>query len=42
MSRSGAGGKTTLTYQDALAIADLRDVVAVAPSVRGSGQVRPK
>jgi len=38
--RKGAGGRTSLTYEDALAIASLRDVVAVAPNVRGSGQVR--
>ncbi len=38
--RSGAGGKTSLTYEDAVAINDLSDVVAVAPSIRGAGQVR--
>ena len=38
--RKGAGGRTSLTRDDAKAIADLRDVVAVAPSVRSRAQVR--
>ena len=38
--RTGAGGVTTLTREDADAIAELPDVVAVAPSVRASAQVR--
>jgi putative ABC transport system permease protein len=38
--RRGAGGLTSLKHEDALAIAELRDVVAAAPSVRGTGQVR--
>jgi putative ABC transport system permease protein len=38
--RAGAGGKSSLTFEDARAIAGLQGVVAVAPSVRGSGQVR--
>jgi putative ABC transport system permease protein len=38
--RTGAGGITTLTRADADAIAELPDVVAVAPSVRDSAQVR--
>jgi len=38
--RKGAGGRTSLTRDDAKAIADLREVVAVAPSVRTSAQVR--
>jgi len=38
--RKGAGGRTSLTRDDAVAIADLREVVAVAPSVRSSAQVR--
>jgi putative ABC transport system permease protein len=38
--RTGAGGITSLTRADAAAIADLRDVVTVAPSVRSSAQVR--
>ncbi len=38
--RKGAGGRTNLTRDDAVAIADLREVVAVAPSVRTSAQVR--
>ncbi|WP_129125435.1 ABC transporter permease [Geomonas oryzae] len=38
--RSGAGGTQTLTYDDARAIkAECPSVGAVAPSVRGSGQV---
>jgi len=38
--RTGAGGQTSLTREDAVAITDLRDVVAVAPSVRSSAQIR--
>jgi putative ABC transport system permease protein len=38
--RKGAGGRTSLTQKDAEAIANLREVVAVAPSVRTSAQVR--
>jgi putative ABC transport system permease protein len=38
--RSGAGGITTLNREDAAAIAELPDVLAVAPSVRDSAQVR--
>ncbi len=38
--RTGAGGITTLTRGDADAIAELPDVVAVAPSVRATAQVR--
>jgi len=38
--RTGAGGISTLTREDANAIAELPDVVAVAPSVRASAQVR--
>ena len=38
--RSGAGGLSTLTFDDALAMADLRGVAAVAANVRGAGQVR--
>ncbi len=38
--RTGAGTTTSLTLADAEAIAELADVVAVAPSVRGSAQVR--
>jgi putative ABC transport system permease protein len=38
--RTGAGGTPTLTRQDADAIAEQVDVVAVAPSVRASAQVR--
>jgi putative ABC transport system permease protein len=38
--RTGAGGITTLTREDADAIAELPDVVAVAPSVRATAQVR--
>ena len=38
--RTGAGGQTSLTREDAMAIAELRDVVAVAPSVRSSAQIR--
>jgi putative ABC transport system permease protein len=38
--RTGAGSGTSLTYEDAVAIADLPDVIAVAPSIRGGGQVR--
>jgi putative ABC transport system permease protein len=38
--RTGAGTSTSLTLADAEAIADLPDVVAVAPSVRDSAQVR--
>ncbi len=38
--RTGAGGITTLTRADADAIAELPDVLAVAPSVRDSAQVR--
>ncbi|BCG47306.1 ABC-type antimicrobial peptide transport system, permease component [Citrifermentans bremense] len=38
--RSGAGGNQTLTYDDAMAIkAECPSVGAVAPQVRGSGQV---
>ncbi len=38
--RTGAGTTTTLTLDDAEAIADLPDVVEVAPSVQTSAQVR--
>ena len=38
--RTGAGGITSLTRADADAIAELPDVVAVAPSVRTTDQVR--
>jgi putative ABC transport system permease protein len=38
--RTGAGGITTLTRGDADAIAELVDVLAVAPSVRTTAQVR--
>ena len=38
--RTGAGGTPTLTREDADAIAELADVVAVAPSVRTTAQVR--
>jgi putative ABC transport system permease protein len=38
--RTGAGTTTTLSYDDAEAIADLPGVVAVAPTVRTSAQVR--
>ncbi len=38
--RGGAGGITTLTAADAEAIAQLPEVVAVAPSVRDTAQVR--
>jgi putative ABC transport system permease protein len=38
--RTGAGGITSLTRADAAAIAELNDVVAVAPSVRTTAQVR--
>jgi len=38
--RTGAGGIPTLTREDADAIAELPDVVAVAPSVRATAQVR--
>jgi putative ABC transport system permease protein len=38
--RTGAGGITTLTRADADAIAELPDVIAVAPSVRTTAQVR--
>ena len=38
--RTGAGGTPTLTRADANAIAELPDVVAVAPSVRTTAQVR--
>jgi putative ABC transport system permease protein len=38
--RTGAGGITTLTRADADAIAELPDVVAVAPSVRDTAQIR--
>jgi putative ABC transport system permease protein len=38
--RTGAGGTPTLTLQDADAIAEMADVVAVAPSVQASAQVR--
>ena len=38
--RSGAGSKTSLRLEDALAIDELNEVVAVAPTVRGAGQVR--
>jgi putative ABC transport system permease protein len=38
--RTGAGGITTLTRDDADAIAELPDVVAVAPSIRDTAQVR--
>ena len=40
LARAGAGGITSLTRADAAAIAELRDVVAVAPSVRSTAQVR--
>lgn len=38
--RTGAGGITSLTSEDAEAIAELAEVVAVAPSVRTTAQVR--
>jgi putative ABC transport system permease protein len=38
--RTGAGTSTSLTLADAEAIADLPEVVAVAPSVRDAAQVR--
>jgi putative ABC transport system permease protein len=38
--RTGAGGKTSLTREDADAIAELPDVLAVAPSVQTTKQVR--
>jgi len=38
--RTGAGGKTSLTREDADAIAELPDVLAVAPSVRTTDQIR--
>jgi putative ABC transport system permease protein len=38
--RTGAGGKPTLTREDADAIAELPDVVAVAPTVRTTAQAR--
>jgi len=38
--RMGAGGKTSLTREDADAIAELPDAVAAAPSVRDTAQVR--
>jgi putative ABC transport system permease protein len=38
--RTGAGTTTTLTLGDAEAIADLPDIVAVAPSVQSPAQVR--
>ena len=38
--RTGAGGRTSLTREDADAIAELPDVLAVAPSVRTTDQVR--
>ena len=38
--RTGAGGKTSLTREDADAIAELPDVLAVAPSVRDGAQIR--
>jgi len=38
--RTGAGTTNTLTREDASAIQELNDVVAVAPSVRTSAQVR--
>jgi putative ABC transport system permease protein len=38
--RTGAGTITTLSYDDAVAIQDLPGVVAVAPSVRTSAQLR--
>ncbi len=38
--RTGAGTTTTLTLADAVAIAELPDVLAVAPSVRAPAQVR--
>ncbi len=38
--RTAAGGITTLTREDADAIAELLDLVAVAPSVRATDQVR--
>ena len=38
--RKGTGGRTSLTRDDAKAIADLREVAGVAPSVRSSAQVR--
>ena len=38
--RTGAGGKRSLTREDADAIAELPDVLAVAPSVQTTNQVR--
>ena len=38
--RTGAGGITTLTRGDADAISELSDVLAIAPSVRATAQVR--
>ncbi len=38
--RTGAGGRTSLTREDADAVAELPDVMAVAPSVRDTDQVR--
>jgi putative ABC transport system permease protein len=38
--RTGAGGKPTLSQQDADAIAEMADVVAVAPSVRVTAHAR--
>lgn len=38
--RTGAGTKPTLTYADAEAILDLPGVIAVAPTVRSSAQLR--
>ena len=38
--RTGAGTTTTLSYADALAIRDLPGVIAVAPTVRSSAQLR--
>ena len=38
--RTGAGTKPTLTYADAEAIRDLPGVIAVAPTVRSSAQLR--
>jgi putative ABC transport system permease protein len=38
--RTGAGTTTSLTLDDAAAIADLPEVTSVAPSVRASAQVR--
>lgn len=38
--RRGAGGSTSLTLDDAIAIGELSGVVGSAPSIRASGQVR--